>query len=422
MSNETENLINVLSFVVVILFFIIIVLAIIWIVIMIKNKKKENEKETVGEKEANIESNNKKKDKKSKENAKAKPEYNLNSIFDFMDFERIEDNMIIQKKGKYLMVIECQGINYDLMSEMERTSVEQGFIEFLNTLKYEIQIYVQTRTVNLESSLQSYKLKFRDIEDRYNAVENSYEQMREEGTHSEQELRKAYMEVIKQRNKYEYTKDIIADTEKNSKNSNVLHKRYYIILSYYEDEVDTENYSKSEIQNLVFSELYTRARSMMATLGRCEVNSKILDSQGLIELLYNAYNREDADVFNAKQALASGFEDLYSTAPDVFDKKIKLLDEEIQKKAVTIANEAVNEARSDKEMMVRLREENAKNMIFDFAENLITENESYLGKDIAEDAKVKLRRKKKETEEGGKDNESNEPKVKKARGRKPISK
>ena len=67
------------------------------------------------------------------------------------------------------------------------------------------------------------------------------------------------------------------------------------------------------------------------------------------------------------------------------------------------------------------REENAKNMIFDFAENLITENESYLGKDIAEDAKVKLRRKKKETEEGGKDNESNEPKVKKARGRKPIS-
>ena len=39
------------------------------------------------------------------------------------------------------MVLECQGVNYDLMSDMERTSVEQGFIQFLNTLRTEIQIY-----------------------------------------------------------------------------------------------------------------------------------------------------------------------------------------------------------------------------------------------------------------------------------------
>ena len=43
---------------------------------------------------------------------------------DFMDFDRIEDNMIIQKKGKFLMIVECQGINYDLMSDMEKVSVK----------------------------------------------------------------------------------------------------------------------------------------------------------------------------------------------------------------------------------------------------------------------------------------------------------
>ena len=58
------------------------------------------------------------------------------------------------------MVLECQGVNYDLMSEMERTSVEQGFIEFLNTLRTEIQIYVQTRTVNLSNSIHTYKDKY----------------------------------------------------------------------------------------------------------------------------------------------------------------------------------------------------------------------------------------------------------------------
>ena len=84
--------------------------------------------------------------------------YNKQSIFKFMEFDKIEDNMIIQKDGKrFLMVIECQGINYDLMSGLEKNSVEQGFLQFLNTLRYPIQIYVQTRTVNLSSSIDKYK-------------------------------------------------------------------------------------------------------------------------------------------------------------------------------------------------------------------------------------------------------------------------
>ena len=56
-------------------------------------------------------------------------------------------------------------------------------------------------------------------------------------------------------------------------------------------------------------------------------------------------------------------------------------------------------------MMLRIREENAKNLIFDFAEQLISENQDFIGQDIAEDAKVKVRRKQKEaTKEGGKEN------------------
>ena len=124
-----------------------------------------------------IKSKGKKKDEKNDEiiagtgNKKGKgtKSYSTESVFDFMEFDKIEDNMIIQKGGKrYVMVVECQGINYDLMSEMEKTGVEEGFIQFLNTLRHPIQIYVQTRTVNLESSLREYKLKFRDIEDKYN--------------------------------------------------------------------------------------------------------------------------------------------------------------------------------------------------------------------------------------------------------------
>ena len=171
---------------------------------------------------------------------------------------------------------------------------------------------------------------------------------------------------------------------------------------------------------MILSELYTRARSIMRTLSRCEVNSKILDSKGLVELLYNAYNREDSDIFSAQTAINAGFDSLYSTAPDVIDKKMKLINKQIEENGTKLANEAVMEAKSDKEMMLRIREENAKNLIFDFAEQLISENEEYLGKDISEDAKVKVRRKKKEATEGGNENETNE-KTKAARGRRPSS-
>lgn len=384
--NNSEQLVSILTIIAIILVVVIFVLIGVWIFIVAKEKKKENKEQS-----------------EEKETAKNKVTYNINSIFDFMEFEKIEDNMIIQKKGKFLMVIECQGVNYDLMSDMERTSVEQGFIEFLNTLKSEIQIYVQTRTVNLEQSIQSYKLKFRDIQDKYNVIQNQYIQMKnaEPGEYTDQQIYNTYLEYLREKNKFEYTQDIIADTEKSSLNSNVLHKKYYIIIPYYEDEVSTQNYTKDEIQSMVFSELYTKARSMMRTLTRCEVNSKILDSQGLIELLYNAYNRDDADVFSAKQALNSGFEALYSTAPDVLDKKMKLINKKIEEEAVKVAQQAILEAKSDKEMMVRIREENAKNLIFDMAEQLITENQDYLDQDISEDAKVKVRRKKKENEEGG---------------------
>ena len=55
------------------------------------------------------------------------------SIIDFMDFDEIRDNMIIRKnRTHYTMVIQCNGVNYDLMSEAEKISVEEGFVQFLN--------------------------------------------------------------------------------------------------------------------------------------------------------------------------------------------------------------------------------------------------------------------------------------------------
>ncbi|MDD4066953.1 MAG: hypothetical protein PHH22_03165, partial [Clostridia bacterium] len=90
---------------------------------------------------------------------------NIDYVENFLEFDEISDNMIIQKNGeKFLMVLKCQGINYDLMSETEMVAVEEGFIEFLNTLRFPIQFYVQTSSLDLTDSIREYNQK---IENQY---------------------------------------------------------------------------------------------------------------------------------------------------------------------------------------------------------------------------------------------------------------
>ena len=240
-----------------------------------------------------------------------------------MDFDKVEDNMIIRKNGnKFLMIIECQGINYDLMSGMEKNGVEQGFIQFLNTLRYPIQIYVQTRTVNLEGSIISYKARVKEIQDRLLKKQMEYNKLEGLGVIGK-ELDNAKLELTREKNLYEYGIDIINNTERMSLNRNILRKHYYVIISYTPEEMSNSNYSKDEIKNIAFSDLYTRAQSIISALGVCGINGKILDSNGLAELLYIAYNRDDSEVYNLEKAFNSVYDEMYSTAPDVFEKRIK---------------------------------------------------------------------------------------------------
>ena len=179
-----------------------------------KNSKKEKQDSTV-------------------ENPK-KPQQDKQSIFNFMEFDTVRDNMIIQRKGKrYLMVIECQGINYDLMSGAEKTGVEEGFVQFLNTLRYQIQIYVQTRSVNLENSLQVYRERVKEVENKLRKMQMQYEDMKNSGEYTDEQLQKAFYELTKQSNLYEYGKSVLQDTERMSLNKNILNKKYYIIVPYY---------------------------------------------------------------------------------------------------------------------------------------------------------------------------------------------
>lgn len=399
-----NSLTQILTILLVVMIFILMILSIIFLVLKSKENKKKNTKEISKEENKN----------KDKTKLKAgNTEYNKQSIMDFMEFDKVEDNMIVQKDGKrFLMVVECQGVNYDLMSRVEKVAVEEGFQQFLNTLRHPIQIYIQTRTVNLENTISVYKDRVKEVEDKYRNMTLRYNQMRESEAYSKEDMDKYYFEITKQRNLLEYGKDIIANTEKMSLNKNVLNKKYYIIIPYFSEESTDEKYAKDEISSMAFSELYGKAQAIIRALASCSVGGKILTSKELVDLLYVAYNRDEAERFGIEKAMLAGYDELYSTSQDVFEKKIKVLDEEIKDKAIDLANETIMKVKSRPQKIADDKQSKFEELVKKMAEVVINDNKEYLGQDVAESAIEELE---KMVEEGGKEENEKEKRTTRTR-------
>ena len=375
---ENDQISQILTIILVFLIIILFILLTVFIILTVKKRKDNKPK-----KEEPF-----KKDKKI-DNKKKESGYNKQSIFEFMEFDRVEDNMIVRKNGnKYIMAIECQGINYDLMSGLEKNSVEQGFLQFLNTLRYPIQLYIQTRTVNLKNSIDTYKERIKKIKSEYARKQMEYNSVINASNQSPKMIEKYKLEMLRAQNLYEYGVDIIQNTEKMNFNKNILRKSYYIIISYIPEDITKTDYNFEEIKNMAFSELYTRAQAIISSLSVCDIKAKVLDSKELIELLYIAYNRDEAEIYELEQALNFRFDELYSTAPNVMEKRMKELDKEIQRKAMEKANEVVRQAIDNREeaRKVREKEDKINQMIDIMAKSILEENKELIGEEIKEEA------------------------------------
>lgn len=377
--DSSLNLTSLLTILLMISIIVLIILIFAFIIISVKKKKKEkksNENDI-------MELSNTNEEKVG--NTIQTKSYTTQNIKDFLDFDEIKDNMIVQNRGKKLiMVVQCQGVNYDLMSSMEKVSVEHGFVQFLNTLTRPIQLYIQARKVNLEESIQNYNKRLKDIESKFYKAKMQYEQAQKNVNLSKERIDMIKLEYIRQKNLYDYTKDIINNTEKMSLNKNILTKNYYIVISYMPDDAE-DLFGKEELLDMAFSELYTNAQALLRVLAVCGVNGRVLNSVELADLLYASYNRDASEVYGVDKAIKAGYDSLYITAPDVIEKKMNAIDKMIEEKALELANATIEEVtiKNKKQKELEEREKNISSLIKSMAKSMIEENETYVGKEIA---------------------------------------
>lgn len=310
------------------------------------------------------------------------------SILEFLNFEKVQDGMIVRDEAtEYAMVLQCNGVNFDLRSENEKLGIEEGFMQFLNTLKYPVQLYVQTRSLNFTETLNKYHSRIDGFRGQIEEIEKNIEKAKAVG--DEEKVNSLNFEKQKKLNLYEYALDTIKYTEGLNKNKNVLQQKTYVIVSYNVSEIGPklQEYTMEERSDFVFEELHTRCNTLISALMMSQVSARILDSEELVELLFNAYNRDELENINLKEYLRKDYDSLYTRSEDYFVKRKKLIENEISRAAVELASTSIIKADKKRRMEILNMKLKKADKIKETAEALIEDKKSVLFAETYNEAK-----------------------------------
>ena len=308
-------------------------------------------------------------------------------VHDFLGFDSVDNGMIIRKDRKeFIMVLLCNGVNFDLRSEREKLAIEEGFLQFLNTLKNPVQLYVQTRSLNFTDIIKDYKDRTEIFK---KEIDDLAEKMKKAlATSQEEKYRKYEYLYNNKRRLWEYAQDTLMYTERLNRNRNVLEQKTYIIVSYYAEELGQrgENYTQEERESIIFSELFTRCNNISNALRGSSISSRVLNSEELVELLFNAFNRDELENINLKNYLENEADKLYTTSQDVLNKRKRMLQEEINIQGIELATQSITKADKKRKKEIEELEKNKNEKIKEKAKVTLEQYKSSFEENLYKDA------------------------------------
>ncbi len=191
---------------------------------------------------------------------------------DFVAIRDIRDDVVILKNGQLCKILLASSVNFALKSQDEQRAILFQFQNFLNTLDFSLQIYVQSRRLNIEPYLAM-------LAERQEQQDNDL--MR-----------------IQLREYIEFIRSFVTDVD-------VMSKNFFVVVPYTATAV---NFTKSfgnmlsqgrmniqadtalEEQRL---QLEQRQAVVEQGLNRIGVRTIALQTDELVELFYHIYNPGD---------------------------------------------------------------------------------------------------------------------------------
>jgi hypothetical protein len=208
---------------------------------------------------------------------------NPNSTQNTLQIAEIRDGIVIMNDGSFRSVLMVKSINFDLMSPQEREAVEYSFQGFLNSLYFDVQIFIRSQKVDIRPYLE-----------RLDKIRSEHDNM----------LLALLME------------DYINYMANIAQQTNIMDKKFYVVISYNplapgkQALAQSKNFftgltglfNKKEAHVVINEgdlqkakdELRNRVQSVLGGLQQCGVQGLPLDTQELIELYYDTYNPDTA--------------------------------------------------------------------------------------------------------------------------------
>jgi len=193
---------------------------------------------------------------------------------DFVPVRDIKGNIVIQKNGQMCMVLLASSINFALKSLDEQKAVLMQFQQFLNTIDFTLQIYIQSRRLNIEP----YLALLASLESKQDN-DLMHIQLRE------------YMDFIRT-----FTEDV-----------DVMSKNFFVVIPYTPARLNiskgiadlfTSKQGQATLpDDMQFEEHQTQLEQRVGVvtdgLARVGVRSILLQKDDLVELFYHLYNPTD---------------------------------------------------------------------------------------------------------------------------------
>ncbi|KKW36864.1 MAG: hypothetical protein UY81_C0011G0019 [Candidatus Giovannonibacteria bacterium GW2011_GWA2_53_7] len=198
----------------------------------------------------------------------------------YLDIAEIREGIVVLKDGTLRAVLMVSSINFALKSEDEQQAIIQGYMSFLNALEYPIQVVIQSRKMNIDAYLLS--LNQAERETKNDALRN---------------------QILDYRS---FIQELVSLGE-------IMQKRFYLVIPY--DPLTDKGrgffkrlgsaLSPARILKLKSSQFAERKKQIdrrvsiiQGALQSMSLTSVPMDTQGLMELYYNAYN---PDVFESER-------------------------------------------------------------------------------------------------------------------------
>lgn len=205
---------------------------------------------------------------------KASKAAKLPSTQRFLAISEVRDGTVVLRDGTLRSVLLCSSVNFSLKSEEEQEALIAGYVQFLNTLDFPLQIVVQSRKLSIDPYLS---------------------RLAESEKNQTNELLRLQIA--------DYRKFVAELVELGA----IMSKRFFMIVPY--DPVsDKKRGFWSRIQDVVAparavrlreekfgerrKELLQRTEHVIGNMGSLGITAVPLDTQSLIELFYNLYNPE----------------------------------------------------------------------------------------------------------------------------------